>query len=95
MGTPTPFTKNFTDHSNNSGYQFEFHCDKCGNGFRSTFQTSTLGVAAGLLKAAGSIFGGRLSSVGYGADNLKDALRGPQWDTAYQEAVAEIRPKFH
>lgn len=93
---PTPFTKNHTDHSNNSGYQFEFHCDKCGNGYRSTFQTSTLGVAAGLLKAAGSIFGGgRLSSAGWGADYVKDALRGPQWDAAFQQAVEELRPKFH
>lgn len=91
----TAFTRNFTDRSNDTGYQFEFHCDKCGNGHRSTFRTSTLGVAAGLLKAAGSIFGSRLSSVGWGADQVKDALRGPQWDSAFQEAIAEIRPKFH
>ena len=93
---PIPFTKNFTDHSNNTGYQFEFHCDKCGNGFRSSFQTSTLGVAAGILKAAGSLFGGgKLASAGWGADHLKDALRGPQWDSAFQAAVEEIRPRFH
>lgn len=91
---PTPFTKNHTDHSNNTGFQFEFHCDKCGNGYRSTFQVSKLGVAAGLLRAAGSIFGGSFGSVGAGADHVKDALRGEAWDSAFKEAVEEIRPKF-
>ncbi len=88
------FTRNSRDHSNDSGFQFEFNCDRCGNGFRSTFQTSTLGVAAGLLKAAGSFFGGRLHQVGYGADQVKDALRGPAWDSAFKDAVTELRPKF-
>lgn len=92
---PTPFTKNFSDHSNDTGYQFEFHCDKCGNGYRSTFQTSKLGVAASLFKAAGSIFGGSFNSVGAGADHVKDALRGEAWDSSFKEAIAEIRPKFH
>lgn len=91
----TAFTRNYTDHSNDSGYQFEFHCDKCGNGYRSSFKTSTLGVAASLLKAAGSLLGGRLNQVGYGADHVKDAFRGEAWDSAFQEAVAELKPKFH
>lgn len=92
---PTAFTKNYSDHSNDTGYQFEFHCDKCGNGYRSTFKTSSLGMAASLLKAAGNLFGGGLSNVGYGADHVKDAFRGQAWDSAFQEAIAEIKPKFH
>ncbi len=90
-----PFTRNYTDHSNNNGYQFEFHCDKCHNGYRSSFETSTLGVAAGLLRAAGNLFGGSLYNVGSGADQVKDAFRGQAWDSAYEKAVDEIRPKFH
>jgi hypothetical protein len=89
------FTRNHTDHSNDTGYQFEFHCDKCGNGYRSSFKANKLGVAANLLKAAGSIFGGTLGRAGYGADHVKDALRGSGWDDAFQEAIDEIRPKFH
>ena len=27
-----PFTRNYRDHSNNEGFQFEFFCDKCGSG---------------------------------------------------------------
>ena len=39
----TTFTNNYRDHSNETGYQFEFFCDKCGNGHRSSFQASALG----------------------------------------------------
>jgi hypothetical protein len=90
-----PFTRNYTDHSNDSGFQFEFHCDKCGNGYRSTFHANKMGMAASLLHAAGSIFGGTVSQVGWGADHVKDALRGPAWDSAFNDAVNEIRPRFH
>jgi hypothetical protein len=89
------FTRNYTDHSNGSGFQFEFFCDKCGNGHRSSFQVSKLGLAAGLLRAAGSLFGGALSSAGHGADQVKDVLRGQAWDEAFREANDEIRSKFH
>jgi hypothetical protein len=88
------FTANYTDHSSDSGFQFEFHCDKCGNGLRSSFKTNSLGVASSLLKAAGSIFGGGLASAGWGADHVKDALRGPAWDAAFKEAIEECKPKF-
>lgn len=90
------FTQNYRDHSNDTGYQFEFFCDKCGNGHRSTFRTSTVGVAGKLFKAAGALFGGnKLWSAGYAADHLKDGLRGKAWDDAFAEATEEIRPKFH
>jgi hypothetical protein len=89
-----PFTRNHRDHSNDTGYQFEFFCDKCGNGHRSSFQTSGMGVATKMLKAAGSLFGGRMYRAGYGAGHLKDALRGPAWDKAFADAIAEMRPRF-
>jgi hypothetical protein len=89
-----PFTKNYRDHSNDTGFQFEFFCDKCGNGHRSTFRTNKIGVAAHLLKAAGSLFGGGLHSAGYGAGHVHDALRGPAWDSAYKDAIEEARPRF-
>mgnify|MGYP000567782565 CR=1 FL=1 len=89
------FTRNYTDHSNDTGYQFEFKCDKCGNGYRSSFKANKLGMAAGFLKAAGNIFGGALGRAGYGADTLKDALRGSAWDDAFKEAIEELKPKFH
>jgi hypothetical protein len=88
------FTKNYRDHSNDHGYQFEFFCDKCGNGFRSSFKTSSMGLAASVIKAAGAFFGGSLYRAGRGAEQLKDALRGPAWDGAFKEAIDECRPRF-
>ena len=88
------FTKNYTDRSNDTGFQFEFFCDKCGNGFISRFQNSTLGVASKLLKAAGSIFGGVLGQAAYAGDHVKDALRGKAWDDAFAVAVEEGRGHF-
>lgn len=88
------FTRNYNDHSNDSGFQFEFFCDKCGNGHRSSFVRNNVGFAASMLKAAGSLFGGTVAQAGWGADHLKDALRGPAWDSAFKNAIEECRPQF-
>ena len=93
--TSSTFTRNYRDHSNNEGFQFEFFCDKCGSGFRSPFATNALGLASDLLKAAGSLFGGAVASAGWGADHVKDAFRGKAWDDAYAAAIAECKPHFH
>jgi hypothetical protein len=89
------FTRNYSDHSNDTGYQFEFHCDKCGNGYRSTFHASTLGVGSKIAKGLGSIFGGSLWAAGQAGEFMKDGLRGQAWDKAFKEAIEEIKPKFH
>lgn len=90
------FTKNYQDHSNDTGYQFEFHCDKCGNGYRSSFNASALGVGSKIAKGLGSIFGGsKLWGAGVAADYMKDGLRGSGWDDAFKKAIDEIKPKFH
>jgi hypothetical protein len=89
------FTRNYTDHSNDTGYQFEFHCDKCGNGYRSTFHASALGVGSKIAKGLGSLFGGSLWAAGQAGEYMKDGLRGAAWDKAFQVATEEIRPKFH
>lgn len=88
------FTRNYRDHSNDTGFQFEFFCDKCGNGHRSSFQTHAVGFAASMLKAAGAFLGGSVGRAGWGADHIKDALRGPAWDSAFQKAIDECKPKF-
>ncbi|HWO22386.1 MAG TPA: zinc ribbon domain-containing protein [Kofleriaceae bacterium] len=92
----TPFTRNYRDHSNDTGFQFEFFCDKCGNGHRSSFKASALGVGAKIAKGLGSLFGGsKMWAAGAAADHMKDGLRGGAWDDAFRKAIEEIRPKFH
>jgi Double zinc ribbon len=93
--TAQSFTRNHRDHSGDQGYQFEFFCDKCGNGHRSAFKTSAMGMAASVLRAAGALFGGAVRDAGHGASHLKDAFRGPAWDSAFKEAIEECRPKFN
>ena len=44
--------------------------------------------AAGLLKAAGSLFGGALGHAGYAGDQVKDVFRGQAWDEAFAAAGA-------
>src|ERR1051326_5018387 len=47
-------TRNHADHSTDRGYQFEFFCDRCGNGFISEFQAFVMSMAGG---AGGSYIG--------------------------------------
>lgn len=88
------FTRNYDDLSTDKGFQFKFHCDKCGNGFISEYQTNTLGVANSLLNAAGSLFGGALSRAGAGAYEINRAIGGKAHDTALRKAIDEMKPKF-
>ena len=88
------FTDNYQDLSTESGYQFKFICERCGNGYMSTWKASKAGMATGLLRGAGSMFGGFLGSASSGAERLQDLVQGPGHDAALKEAVAEIRPKF-
>ncbi|AGC41805.1 hypothetical protein MYSTI_00455 [Myxococcus stipitatus DSM 14675] len=88
------FTRNYTDRSNDYGFQFEFFCDKCGNGHMSPFIASKVGVATGLLRAAGSFFGGTIGRAAHAGTHLKDALRGQGWDDAYAEAVDAGKQHF-
>ena len=87
------FTRNYTDRSNSYGFQFEFQCDKCGNGHMSPFITNKVGLASSFLKAAGSSSEAPVAG-GLCGDHVKDALRGGAWDTAYGEAVDEAKQHF-
>jgi hypothetical protein len=88
------FTRNQSDHSTDKGYQFEFFCDRCGNGFMSPFKASAVGLAASALHAAGSIFGGIFGSASSGTYEIERAVRGPGHDKAFQEAILEVKPSF-
>jgi hypothetical protein len=90
----TAFTRNYTDRSNDTGYQFELHCDKCGNGYRSSFQASALGVGSKIAKGLGSLFGGsKLWGAGVAADHLKDGLRGAGCDAPRCDASRSGYPE--
>ena len=91
----TLFTQNFRDHSTDMGFQFEFFCDRCRSGHRSEFQSSKLGIATSVLKAASALLGGASARAGWGADHVKDAFRGRAWDAAYRKAVDDNRSRLN
>jgi len=89
-----PFTDNYQDLSSNRGFQFKFHCEKCGNGYLSTFQSNTLGTAAAAAGAVSSLLGGIFGRAAQSAEQLQQMVAGPQHDAALKRAVEEIAPLF-
>jgi membrane protease subunit (stomatin/prohibitin family) len=89
-----PFTNNYTDLSSQRGFQFKFFCEKCGNGYVSTFQANRLGTVAAAANAAASLLGGILGRAAQSAESLQAMAAGPQHDAALDAAVREIAPKF-
>ncbi|HWM92988.1 MAG TPA: zinc ribbon domain-containing protein [Thermoanaerobaculia bacterium] len=88
------FTGNYEDLSTDRGYQFKFYCEKCGNGYMSTFQSSKMGMAASAAQVAGNLFGGLFGKAADTAYEIQRAVGGPAHDAALREAVTEIRPMF-
>ncbi len=90
----TPFTNNYSDLSDENGYQFEFKCDICGSGYRSEFIRSGMGTANTLLSGASSLLGGFLNSASSAADRVKDFTDRGARDEALQKASAELMGYF-
>jgi hypothetical protein len=94
MSESIEFTRNYSNLSTNQGFQFEFFCDRCGNGFRTKFKPSVTGTISGAMDAASSVFGGLFGS----AANLSERVHSAGWqkaqDDAFLEAVKELKPEF-
>jgi len=88
------FTDNYSDLSSNRGFQFKFFCQKCGNGYMSTFKPNSLGTAAAAAGAVSSLLGGIFGRAAQSAEQLQNMVAGPQHDSALKAAVDEIRPLF-
>jgi len=94
MSNDIQFVRNYQDHSTDQGFQFEFVCDRCGNGFRTRFQPSATGTISTVLDGASSLLGGIFGT----AANVGDRLHSATWqkarDDALDRAIQEIRPQF-
>ena len=88
------FTGNYEDLSTDRGYQFKFYCEKCHNGYMSSFKASKIGMAASAAQVAGNLFGGLFGRAADSAYEIERAVGGPAHDAALREAVEEIRPQF-
>lgn len=89
------FVRNYRDLSTTHGFQFEFSCDICGNGYQSSFETSKSGALSDALGVAGGLFGG----VFHTASDVGNRVHSSAWekahDQAFGKAIAEVKESFH
>ncbi|HOS92419.1 MAG TPA: zinc ribbon domain-containing protein [Armatimonadota bacterium] len=88
------FVNNYEDLSTDKGFQFKFFCEHCGNGYMTQYKVSKLGVATGLLDAAGRLFGGALNRAADSGYEIQRSIGGPAHDAALREAVEEVKAHF-
>lgn len=94
MSEKIQFTKNYNDLSTDKGFQFEFFCDRCGNGTRSSFKPSVTGNVSGVLNAASSLLGGVFSAAADMGERVHSAAWERAHDSAFLEAAQELRGEF-
>ena len=94
MSDAIEFVSNYNDHSTNNGFQFEFVCNRCGTGYRTTFKPSVTGTVSSALDAASSIFGGVFGNAADVGERVRSASWQKAHDSALEEAVKELRPEF-
>ena len=94
MPAPIPYTHNYQDHSNQQGFQFEFFCMRCNNGYMSAYKANAVGTAAEVVRGVSSVLGGILGGASAGANALQNITGSAAHDAALKEAVEECRPFF-
>ena len=93
------FTRNYNDLSTEAGFQFEFYCDCCGNGVKSSFVRSTtygqrqksdkFGRMASTL---GGFLGGKAVDLGWALERGSEAIgnrfnsESPEWRKEQEQA---------
>lgn len=96
MTEAVPYTDNVRDLSNADGYQFEFSCERCGNGYRSAFQRDLRETGQSLARGIGNLLGGRFSQLSSAADQLLDrGTNSAAKDRALRQAVEQLADRFH
>jgi len=88
------FSSNYRDHSTDTGFHFEFYCNRCNNGYRTSFQPWAARTVSGALNAASSLFGGVFNQAANAASHARSATWQKAKDSAFRESVTEIKPQF-
>ncbi len=98
------FTRNYNDLSTEAGFQFEFFCDCCGNGYKSTFKESTTYEQrqksdrfGRMASSLGGFLGGKANDLGWalerGSNFITDRFgsQSPEWRREYEQAFDEAQ----
>jgi membrane protease subunit (stomatin/prohibitin family) len=88
------FRDNYRDISTNSGFQFEFHCERCRDAWRSPFDRYAAGTLESALGAAESLLGGFFGSARNAVSNITSAGYSRAKDGALRSAVAQASDHF-
>ena len=94
MSQDINFTSNYQDESTDNGFQFEFKCDRCGSGTRSSFKSFLAGTASQVMGTVGNLFGGIFSQASELTNNVKSATWENAHDKAFVDATHELSDKF-
>lgn len=88
------FTDNYRDTSTERGFQWEFFCERCGNGYRSKFRPSATGLMTEALDVAGGVLGGVFGTAARVSDRVHSAAWERAHDEAFHKASEEVRSHF-
>ncbi|MER5640805.1 zinc ribbon domain-containing protein [Kitasatospora sp. NPDC002227] len=102
MSNEIYFSNNYRDlceqYGTGAGFQFEFHCSRCYDTWRSGFEAFTTGRAASWVSkgvsAAWSVLGGNGGTISNAADGLAGATWGNSRDSAFQRAITQAQGHF-
>ena len=93
------FGDNFTDNSihsgPNAGFQFDFHCERCRDAWRSEFVAYRSGQVSSWMGKAAGMLGGMLGHASEAAGGLAEAGYGKAHDRAFAAAVEQAKKHFH
>ena len=98
------FTRNHSDISTEAGFQFEFFCDCCGNGYKSTFVKSSTyekkaksGRFGRMASGLGGLFGGKVSDIGWALERGSEVAgnrfetESPAWRKEHEAAFDQAQ----
>jgi hypothetical protein len=95
MEEQLPIIGDVHDRGDQSGFQWEFRCKQCGNGYRSPYEHNLAGEGRGLLRMASSLFGGKVSQASWSLDAYNSGRDGSgRKDKHYAKAVKAVLPSF-
>lgn len=88
------FSKNYRDLSSSRGFQFEFYCNRCDNGFRTQFKPFAMGTISGIMDTASSLLGGFIGKAADISERVSSANYERAHDQAFLDAANELRMEF-
>jgi hypothetical protein len=99
MGQVVPFTSNIEDLSTQDGYQFEFRCMRCSNGYRSSFHRSMFGFGGKIAAIGGGLLGGSVGGeverAGWDSTWMNQGGGSPTKDKELAKAANEVKEHFY